>query len=72
MELVTVEYPAMIYKSTRNNVFVANCIMKNVLGFGKTEAQAIENLEKSLAEIHSECFIRIKPMYRMELRSNNA
>ena len=43
-----IEYPAMIYKSNRNNVYVANCMVKNLIGFGKTEEDALNNLKESL------------------------
>ena len=56
------EYPAMIYKSHRNNVFVANCIIKNIIGFGKTEEDAISNLEESLKSQTKEDIV-VTPMY---------
>lgn len=43
-----IEYPAMIYKSNRNKVYVANCMVKNLIGFGKTEEDALNNLKESL------------------------
>lgn len=43
------EYPAMVYKNTRNNSFIANCIVKNIFGFGKTEEEAINNLKGFLS-----------------------
>ena len=57
------EYPAMIYKSNRNRVYVANCIVKNVVGFGKTEEDAITNLKDSLAQIIKNSDITILPTY---------
>jgi len=57
------EYPAMIYKSNRNKVYVANCIAKNVVGFGKTEEDAINNLKESLQHATQEFEILIKPVY---------
>ena len=68
MELSTVEYPALIYKS--KNYYVANCIMKNVICYGKTEKQALKNLEKLLYNSQKEYFVRVKPVYRQLLRAN--
>ena len=59
----TEEYPAMIYKSNRNRVYLANCIVKNVVGFGKTEKDAIDNLKESLQRTNEKCKILIKPVY---------
>lgn len=58
-----IEYPAMIYKTNRNRVFVANCIIKNLLGFGKTEEDALNNLKDSLQNQNKECEVIVKPMY---------
>ena len=60
------EYPAMIYKSNRNNVFVANCIIKNIIGFGKTEEDAISNLKESLQN-HSKDEVVVTPMYGLSM-----
>ena len=60
------EYPAMIYKTNRNRTFIANCMAKNLVGFGKTEKEAIDNLKKSLCN-HTECDINIKPVYGIAL-----
>lgn len=56
------EYPAMIYKSHRNNVFVANCIIKNLIGFGKTEEDALDNLKDSLQSMTKNEVV-VTPMY---------
>lgn len=61
-----VEYPAMVYKSNRNNIFNANCIVKNVIGFGKTEEEALNNLRDSLKS-DDNIEIVIKPMYRLSI-----
>lgn len=58
-----IEYPAMIYKSGRNKTFVANCIIKNLIGFGKTEEDAINNLKESLQGNNTDCEISVKPVY---------
>lgn len=55
------EYPAMIYKNHRTRGYIANCIAKNMIGFGKTEEAAINNLKKSLRTEKSE--ITVKPVY---------
>lgn len=62
-----IEYPVMVYKSTRNNVYVANCIIKNLIGFGKTELDAIENLKNSLENISKGSKVKIKPLYGLSL-----
>jgi len=62
MELAVLEYPALITKS-KKNVYVANCIMKNIICYGKTENQAIENLEKILYNSQKEYEVRVKPLY---------
>ena len=61
------EYPAMIYKSNRNNVFVANCLVKNLVGFGKTETDALNNLKESLEGLGGKCEITLKPMYGLQI-----
>ena len=60
------EYPAMVYKSHRNNVFVANCIIKNLIGFGKTEADALDNLKDSLQSMTKNEVV-VTPMYRFSI-----
>lgn len=58
-----VEYPAMIYKNNRNRVFVANCMVKNLVGFGKTEEAALDNLKESLKALNEQADFVVKPMY---------
>lgn len=62
-----IEYPAMIYRTNRNKMFVANCMVKNLIGFGKTEEAAINNLKESLQNITEQIIekseISITPMY---------
>ena len=53
MNSTYIEYPALIYKSRKNHVFVANCIMKKLVGYGK------KILNKNIQEY----FVRIKPVY---------
>ena len=48
MNQTAVIYPALVYKSKKNNVFVANCIIKKLIGYGQTEQAAIINLESNL------------------------
>jgi len=60
------EYPAMVYKSHRNNVFVANCIIKNLVGFGKTEADALDNLKESLKSTTKNEVV-VTPMYGLSI-----
>ena len=66
-----IEYPAMIYKNSRNRGYVANCIAKNLFGFGKTEEDALNNLKESLKSstenIIEKSQISIKPIYGLFL-----
>lgn len=62
-----IEYPAMIYKSPRNNVFIANCLVKNLVGFGKTELDALNNLKESLEGASGKDEIVLKPMYGLQI-----
>lgn len=57
-----IEYPAMIYKNNRNRGYVANCIVKNLLGFGKTEEAALSNLKNSLQNL-TDNEVSIKPIH---------
>lgn len=62
-----IEYPAMIYKTNRNRTYVANCIIKNLIGFGKTEEAAINNLKESLKNINTVSEITVKPVYGISI-----
>lgn len=64
MNCSIVEYPALVYKNNNNNVFIANCIIKNLIGYGQTEKDALVNLEKVLKKVSSEYPIKVKPVYR--------
>ncbi len=59
----TIEYPALVYKARNTNTFIANCIIFNLIGFGKTETEAISKLYDSICEIKKGYSITIKPMY---------
>lgn len=61
-----IEYPAMIYKNNRNRVYVANCIVKNILGFGKTEEDALSNLKDSLQSL-TQNEVTLRPMYGISI-----
>lgn len=65
METTYIEYPALVYKSDKNNVFVANCICKKLIGFGKTEQDAVANLEQLLNSAEQEYFIRVTPRHAL-------
>ncbi|MDD3013680.1 MAG: hypothetical protein PHC34_08270 [Candidatus Gastranaerophilales bacterium] len=58
---LNIEYPAFIYK--KNRVFIANCVLYNLTAFGKSETEAVENLQKSLQASLNEFVITIKPIY---------
>ncbi|MBS4760538.1 MAG: hypothetical protein KHX03_07570 [Clostridium sp.] len=64
MNCSIIEYPALVYKSNKNNVFIANCIIKNLIGYGQTEEDALVNLEKVLKKVSSEYPVKVKPVYR--------
>lgn len=57
------EFPAMIYKNNRNKTYMANCITKNMVGFGKTEEDALFNLKTSLQDLTQNEEVSLKPMY---------
>ena len=61
---MNIQYPALIYKSRNNNVFIANCIIKNLIGYGQSENDAIMNLEKVLNQNSSEYPVKVKPVYK--------
>lgn len=61
-----VEYPAMIYKNGRNKIYMANCISKNIIGFGKTEEAALTNLKASLQSL-TKNEICVKPVYGISI-----
>jgi len=61
------EYSAMVYKNNRNRTYMANCIVNNIVGFGKTEEAAISNLKSTLQNLtKSEVFI--KPIHKFSLK----
>lgn len=62
-----IEYPAMIYKNSRSKTYVANCMVKNIIGFGQSEDAAIKNLKDSLQSVANTCDITIKPIYRLSM-----
>lgn len=64
MSQTSVLYPALIYKNEKSNVFVANCIIKKLIGYGKTEIDAVTNLEKILNRSESDYPVKIKPVYQ--------
>jgi predicted RNase H-like HicB family nuclease len=58
-----VEYPALIYKNGRDKTYVANCMTKNLFGFGKTEEDALKSLKDSLQNLNKQSEISLKPMH---------
>lgn len=71
MSYIILEYPALIYKS-KNDTFVANCITKKLVGYGKNERAAVKNLEKILNSRITDFPVRVKPVYKFlsNLRTN--
>ena len=64
MQQSTALYPALIYKNKKSNIYVANCIIKKLVGYGHTEIDAIKNLEKILNKPELNYEIKIKPVYQ--------
>ncbi|MDD3236721.1 MAG: hypothetical protein PHV37_01320 [Candidatus Gastranaerophilales bacterium] len=62
MSTSIIEYPAVIYQGLRNHVYIANCFIKNLVAYGHSAAEAIENLEKTLEEMHQDYIVKVKPM----------
>lgn len=62
-----IEYPAMIYKNSRSKTYVANCLVKNLIGFGQSEEDAIKNLKESLQSITETFDINITPVYGLPM-----
>lgn len=45
-------------------MFVANCIVKKLIGFGHSEQDAILNLEKILERENTDFPVKVKPVYK--------
>ena len=58
---INIDYPALVYK--KNIFYVANCVLFNLFAVGRTEIEAIENLEKTMNQALPEYNISIKPIY---------
>ncbi len=65
-----IEYPVLIYRDNRGCGFLANCLIKNIIAFGKTEIQAIKNIEETLKELTNDYYVRVKPIYKLDLNDN--
>ena len=63
MTYSTIEYPAIVYRTRKGNSFAANCIIKKVVGFGKTETEALNNLQTMLNTASDEYFVKVRPFY---------
>lgn len=61
--MINIQYPALIYKSPKSNIFIANCIMKNLIGYGHSEQDAIINLEAVLNKNYTEYPVKVRPVY---------
>lgn len=72
MQTISIQYPALIYKNPHNNVFVANCIIKKLIGYGHTEYDAIANLENILNKSNTDYPVKVRPVYQFlpDLPSN--
>ena len=62
---LNIEYPAYVYR--KNRVFVANCVLYNLIAIGISEIDAIENLQKILQKTLSEFNITVKPVYEKSI-----
>lgn len=60
-----IEYPAMIYKTGKG--YMANCMVKNFVGFGQTEEAAVNNLRSALKSTEKLKEFCIKPVYGLLL-----
>lgn len=65
-----IEYPVLIYRDNRGYGFLANCFIKNIIAFGKTELQAIKNIETTLKELTEDYYVRVKPIYKLDFCEN--
>ncbi len=57
------KYPAVVYKNPRCHTYIANCVVKNLLGFGKTETEALDDLKKTIQKLNEKCEIILEPCY---------
>ena len=64
MSYIILEYPALVYKN-KNDMFVANCITKKLVGYGKNEKAAVKNLENILNQRETDFPVRVKPVYKI-------
>ncbi len=67
MEISIIEYPATVYQGNRNKVYIASCIMKNLVGYGRSAEDALNNLENALAEISKDYIVKVKPVSGLQL-----
>ncbi len=67
-----IEYPALIYTTKRHSrdMYVANCIIKKLVGYGRTEKDAVSNLEAVLNKLSTEYAVKVKPVYRFMSMAN--
>lgn len=63
VHMTEIQYPALIYKAKGNKIFVANCIIKKLIGYGISEKAAISNLEEVLNKQSKEYPVTVKPVY---------
>jgi len=67
MEFSIIEYPAMVYQGNRNKIYIASCIMKNLVGYGRSAEDAIKNLETALSEMSKDYIVKVKPVKGFKL-----
>lgn len=60
----TIEYPALI--TSKNNLFIANCVLFNLSAIDKTETKAVQKLTKLMSIQLPEFNIIIKPVYMVK------
>lgn len=58
---------AFLYKSLKNNIYVANCYSASIAGYGKTETLAVENLKKSLSDLTKSDCIEVTIMPELKI-----
>ncbi len=69
MTYTVLEYPALVYKS-KNNTYIANCIIKKMVGYGKSEYIAVKNLENILNRNKTDFAVKVKPVYKFLSKLN--
>ena len=65
-----IEYPVLLYQNFKGKGFLSFCIVKNIIAFGKTELEALRNIEKNLSDLSDCAFVKAKIINRIKENSN--